>query len=170
MNAKPLTSLLIRRAHQGDAAVLYAIHQRSVIAFCAAHYSEEHLAEWFLGRSESIYQDALHAGRIWLAEADGRVLGFVEAIPGEVTLLFVVPDASGQCVGQQLLEHGVRMAAAMGQGQVTVIATLNAVSFYERHRFQLVEDQYFERGDPPRRYDVVKMVHAAPLPVSALPS
>ncbi|TDM08618.1 MAG: GNAT family N-acetyltransferase [Ideonella sp. MAG2] len=169
MNAKSLTSVSIRRAHQGDAASLYAIHQRSVNAFCAANYSEEHLAEWFLGRSEAIYQDSLHAGRIWLAEAGGRVLGFVEATRGEVTLLFVRPEASGQCVGQQLLEHGVRLAAAEGPGLVTVIATKNAVSFYERHGFQSVEDQYFERGDPPRRYDVVKMVCAAPLLVSALP-
>ena len=169
MKTNPPTPRLIRRAHQDDAATLYVIHQRSVKAFCAAHYSEAHLAEWFLGRSAAIYQDALHAGRIWLAEADGRVLGFVEAIAGEVTLLFVAPDASGQCVGQQLLEHGVRLAAAMGQGHVTVIATLNAVSFYERHGFQSVEDQYFERGDPPRRYDVVKMVRAAPPLVSALP-
>jgi ribosomal protein S18 acetylase RimI-like enzyme len=152
--------MIIRRAKVEDAEALFEVHQGAVNSFCASSYTPEHMAEWFLGRTAKMYEPAVRAGRLWLAEANNRVLGFVGAVPGEVTLLFVAPEASGQSVGGTLLEFGFRQAESSPQVPVVVIATTNSVSFYRRHGFQVVGEQFFVRGDPPREYPVVKMVHA----------
>ena len=153
--------MLIRPATEDDAGALFQVHRAAVGAFCSEAYSPEHMAKWFLGRTAAIYEESLKAGRIWLAEAEGQILGFVEAVPGEVTLLFVAPQASGSSVGATLVELGVQKASGSAAVPVTVIATMNSVSFYRRHGFQVVGEQFFARGEPELRYPVVKMVRNA---------
>jgi len=159
--------MLIRRATQDDAEAMFQVHRAAVNAFCSEAYSPEHMAKWFLGRTARIYEESLAAGRLWLAEAEGRVLGFVEAVPDEVTLLFVAPEARGNAVGAALLERGIQQATGSNACAVTVIATKNSVSFYQRHGFQVVGEQFFGRGEPELQYPVVKMVRE-PVPHGAV--
>jgi GNAT superfamily N-acetyltransferase len=151
----------IRQAVQEDADEIFALHQRSVHALCASHYSSVHMAKWFSGRSADIYAPALQAGRLWVAEANGQIVGFVGAEPGEVTLLFVAPEATGRAIGRMLLEFGLSQASEDFQGPLTVVATKNSASFYRRHGFKDVEEQTFVRGEPPLHYPVVKMARRA---------
>jgi GNAT superfamily N-acetyltransferase len=162
----PLT--IIRRAGFEDATEVFAVHQRSVQALCAPDYSAEHMATWFTGRSADIYLPALQAGQLWVAEADGQILGFVGAEPGEVTLLFVAPEAAGRSIGGRLFEFALQRASENFPGPLTVIATRNSVSFYRRYGFVGVEELSFVRGDPPLHYPVVKMVRNPVTPVRAL--
>lgn len=164
------SSTIIRQARREDAAQLFAVHQRSVQSLCASTYSAAHMATWFAGRSADIYLPALQAGQLWIAETDGQVIGFVGAQPGEVTLLFVAPEAASQSVGSRLFEFGLLRASENFQGPLTVVATRNSVSFYRRFGFKEVEELSFVRGDPPLHYPMVKMVRDAMGPDQTLPS
>jgi GNAT superfamily N-acetyltransferase len=149
----------MRPAAWADATALLAVHQASVQAQCAADYSPAHMAAWFEGRTEAIYQDHLDHGRIWLAESGGRVLGFVGWQPGELTLLFVAPDAAGQGVGTALLHQGLLGARQGAVEPPFIVSTLNAVAFYRRFGFEPVETLAFTRGAG-LQYPVVKMRRA----------
>lgn len=160
---KQFGSPVIRQAVMGDAEAIFDAHRDSVLNLCAGAYTEAQLRVWFEGRSPTIYQAALEAGRIWLAESAasaetaGRVLGFVGAVPGEVTLLFVRPEAAGHGLGARLLALGVSSARAGFDGALTVVATSNSRRFYERHGFAFVEPQFFVRGALDTRFEVLKM-------------
>jgi len=125
------------------------------------------MATWFSGRSADMYLPALQAGQLWVAQANGHIIGFVGAEPGEVTLLFVAPEAAGLSIGSMLFEFGLARAAENFQGPLSVIATGNSVSFYRRFGFNDVEKLSFVRGEPELHYPVVRMVRN---PIASAPS
>jgi predicted N-acetyltransferase YhbS len=148
----------IRQAELRDAEAMFAVHKASVLELCAKSYSATHLDSWFEDRTPEIYAPALAAEQIWVAEQNGAVVGFVGAQPCEVTLLFVLPQATGQGIGGGLFARGLSAAEGDCSAPVVVVATLNSVSFYAGHGFVAVGEQWFERGGQSLRYPVVKMV------------
>lgn len=82
-------------------------------------------------------------GRIRVAERGGRVVGYVDAVPGEITRLFLLPEAAGQGLGRALLREGLAMAQRGHAGPLRVEATLNAVPFYARFGFREVGRGHF---------------------------
>ncbi|AUY51672.1 GNAT family N-acetyltransferase [Streptomyces sp. CB01881] len=72
--------------------------------------------------------------RTAVAEADGRVLGFVTLVgtppEGELGMLFVEPDTIGRGVGRSLVAHLRAQAAALGFRRLTLDADPNAEPFY----------------------------------------
>ncbi len=137
---------------------MFAVHKASVYELCAKSYSTEHIESWFEDRTPEIYSPALSAQQIWVAEQNDRVVGFVGALLGEVTLLFVVPRAVGQGIGSALFEHGLSVAQGASSAPVVVVATKNSESFYSVYGFVAIEEQWFERGAKSLRYPVVKML------------
>ena len=148
----------IRQAELQDSESMFVVHKASVHELCAKSYSAEHMEFWFEDRTPDIYSSALAAQQIWVAEQNGRVVGFVGAQIGEVTLLFVSPQAVGQGIGRVLFEHGLSVAQGASSAPVMVVATKNSESFYAAHGFVPVEEQWFERGAKALRYPVVKML------------
>lgn len=140
------------------------LHNDAVAQGCRAAYSPAQLQVWFEGRSPRMYQAAIEAGRVWLAEADGELLGFVGFAAGEVTLLFVKPAACGCGVGTMLFEWGLAQAGINFVGPMTVVATLNSQRFYEGHGFLPVEHCDVMRGQPPLAIAVVRMQRCVGVP------
>jgi orotidine-5'-phosphate decarboxylase len=157
-----LANPLLRPATLADAAAIFAVHQASVRALCASAYSAQHLAVWFEGRSPAIYAEALSQGRIWLATCEEEIIGFVGTQPGEVTLLFVHPNAAGMGLGRRLFEQGLIEARKSFAGVLSVVATMNSAPFYARFGFVAVEQQAFVRGSEQLQYPVVRMLQQAP--------
>jgi len=151
------SDILIREARLVDAEALFEAHQDSVSKLCAGAYSEVQLATWFEDRSPDIYWPAIEARQIWLAEQNGRVLGFVGFAPGEVTLLFVRQEAAGRGLGKRLFAFGVAKAESGFKGPLTVVATQNSQRFYQGHGFLPVEEETFVRGKAEIQFKVIKM-------------
>jgi GNAT superfamily N-acetyltransferase len=116
---------------------------------------------WFEGRTHEIHHPSIEAGQVFLAERHGRVLGFFGFVAGEVTLLFVRPEAAGAGLGSRLLTLAVECASAGHEGPLAVVATRNSQRFYEKHGFTAVESSFFVRGAGDMHFEVVNMRRAA---------
>jgi len=81
---------------------------------------------------------------VFLAERDGRAVGFVQlyplfsstaAWPRRLWLLndlFVAPEAAGQGIGRALWRHAVDVARRLGETQLLVVSDPHAAGFYAR--------------------------------------
>jgi GNAT superfamily N-acetyltransferase len=152
-----VSELVIREAQLADASALFEAHQDSVLNLCTGAYSQEQMNAWFSGRSPEIYQPALEARQIWLAERPDQVMGFVGFAPGEVTLLFVRQAAAGLGLGKRLFALGMLKAASAFAGPLTVVATLNSWKFYQHQGFVPLAEESFARGQPEVHFPVVRM-------------
>jgi predicted N-acetyltransferase YhbS len=129
---------LIRPADVTDASQIHDLHKRSVRRLCAKSYSPSQIDGWLNDRSPGGYVQSIVRGEMFVAEQDGRLIGFVHALPGRIIALFVDPDFIGRGIGSALLQEGVELALKANHGKVTLESTLNATTFYERFGFREV--------------------------------
>jgi GNAT superfamily N-acetyltransferase len=71
-------------------------------------------------------------GGHFVAERDGRVLGFHHVEGDELAGLWVEPEAIGRGVGRALLDHARAQARAAGVAELLVESDPNAEPFYLR--------------------------------------
>jgi GNAT superfamily N-acetyltransferase len=72
---------------------------------------------------------------VFLAESEGRILGFYSLTLGEapeLDLMFVADSAQGSGLGRRLFEHMRGEAAALGIAAVRIVAHPPAADFYRR--------------------------------------
>ena len=109
-----------------------------------------------------IAQGLIAGGRMMVAEEAGRILGFVDAEPGEVTRLFLLPEAAGAGLGRRLLQVGLDQARRGHVGPIKVEATINAEGFYQRHGFRSISRGYFSHGIGGDPIEIVQMELSSP--------
>lgn len=149
--------VVLRRARPGDGPSLYDVTVRSIQELGKQHYSEDQLAGWMGERTADYYEDMIAKNRTVVAEADGEIIGFVDADPGEVTRLFILPKSAGRGVGKRLLQIGLETASKDHPGPIKLESTLNAQPFYERHGFRAVGKGQFSHGIGGNPIEIVVM-------------
>lgn len=149
--------LTFRPARQGDGQAIFDVTHRSVQGLVRNHYSPAQIAGWMGERTPAYYEDLIRQGKVVVAERAGAVVGFVDAVPGEVTRLFVLPQAAGQGLGTRLLEIGLAAAGEGHNGPIRVEATRNAEAFYRRHGFKTLGTGYFSHGPGGEPIEIVHM-------------
>jgi hypothetical protein len=90
--------ITIRAASASDAARIHEVHVASVRALCAPAYELTVVDGWLLGRSGEGYLWGIAEGATFVAEVSSGIVGFGEAVRGEVRAVFVEP-------GWARLEH-----------------------------------------------------------------
>ena len=73
---------------------------------------------------------------VWVAERDGRLVGFMAVEPGWVNQLYVAVEAQGRGVGSTLIEHAKTLMEDIRLH--TFQANAAARAFYARHGFEEV--------------------------------
>ncbi|PLP61204.1 GNAT family N-acetyltransferase [Mesorhizobium loti] len=141
-----MTTINLRPARAGDGQAVFDVTQASVRELAKNHYSESQIAGWMGERTAQTYERLIARGGMVVAEQDDRIVGFVDAEPGEVTRLFLLSAAAGSGLGSKLLEIGIAKARLDHEGLIRVEATLNAEGFYARHGFRPVEHGFFSHG------------------------
>ncbi|HEV2503485.1 MAG TPA: GNAT family N-acetyltransferase [Mesorhizobium sp.] len=141
-----MTVINLRPARAGDGQAVFDVTRASVRELARSHYSESQIAGWMDERTAQTYERLIAAGSMVVAEQDGRIVGFVDAEPGEVTRLFLLAAAAGLGLGSKLLEIGIAKARQGHDGPIRVEATLNAEGFYARHGFRPIEHGFFSHG------------------------
>ena len=154
----------IRRAGPGDVAALAEVGRHTFVETFGHLYPPEDL-EAFLAESYSHqafgqFLDAPgHA--LWLAEAEGRPLGYAEAGPcalphpevtpecGELKRLYVRREAQGSGLGSALLDKALAWLGAPGRRLWIGVWSLNhgAQKLYARHGFERVGAYQFAVGN-----------------------
>ncbi len=137
----------IRQATADDAGRIHEIHTQSVRTLCKGHYSSEQIAGWLKNRSPQGYLPGIGRGEMFVATDGISVLGFGQAIPGEIHAIFVAPEYAKQGVGILLLEQALTAARAGSQGDVYLEATLNAQGFYKKAGFVELERSTVRRNE-----------------------
>jgi len=125
--------LSLRRATAADAAAIGALHRhtmRTSLPFLPQLHSVADVVG-FVGRT------LLPQNEIWVAEADGRIVGYIAFAPGWINQLYVHPDAQGRGIGAQLLERA--LADGSSRRLWTFQQNQRARKFYEDRGFVLLE-------------------------------
>lgn len=139
---------VIRRMAPDDAADMHRIHTEAVTAVCAAFVEPAAVAAWLHGRTAEKYVAAAETGgeAFWIAALDdGSVIGFASWRGDDLVSLFVDPAYHGRGAGRALFEACEEDAAANGHRLRRLIATLNAISYYEARGFRQVRESYREK-------------------------
>ncbi|MBW7977864.1 GNAT family N-acetyltransferase [Bacillus velezensis] len=124
-----------------------------------------HIQDQFL---ESVYQDEMMERRLlhslfFVAEEEGRVLGFANATPvqkdgnAELTAIYIDPDCQGNGIGTALLKECIRQSGGVKKLYVHAEKENRiALSFYQAKGFQWVCE--FEEDFKGHTLQTVKLV------------
>ncbi len=63
-----------------------------------------------------------------------EIVGFGEAVPGEVLAIYVLPERTKEGIGTTLLKHAMEKAKC-GTQKIVLESTLNAIDFYRKEGF-----------------------------------
>ncbi|WP_370675389.1 N-acetyltransferase family protein [Pleomorphomonas sp. PLEO] len=128
--------VVVRQMVDRDADEIHEIHCACLTRTLASHYTQEQIAAWMKGRTPAGYINAANGGEnFFVAEADGRVIGFASWQDSELLSLFVHPDSQGLGVGSLLLDACRKDAAAESAGITCLKAAAGADQFYARRGF-----------------------------------
>jgi GNAT superfamily N-acetyltransferase len=146
-----------RPARREDAETVFSITKASIGGLGAASYSRNQIENWMGARTPAFYEELIANGRMTVCVRDGVVVGFVDAEPGEVTRLFILPEAAGVGLGRRLLEIGITQARLGHHGTIKLEATINAEGFYQKHGFRTVGRAHFSHGLGGEPIEIVHM-------------
>lgn len=133
-----MSATTTRPARADERSALEALQWRASLIWAADR-------DWLLANPDVIQlpMEQIEAGRVFVAEAAGALLGFCVVLPrdaeeSELDGLFVEPGAMRAGLGARLVAQAERMALADGARSLFVIANPDAVAFYRKCGFELV--------------------------------
>ena len=131
-DASSNSPVVIRRATQEDAEQITPVHVVSIRTLCAKDYAQEQIDAWAGWKSPEKYRAAMDAGEVFfVAEVEGRVVGFSVLFGDEVNAVYLHPDHVGRGIGRRLLEAVEAEARSHGVAELKLTSTLTSVRFYE---------------------------------------
>jgi GNAT superfamily N-acetyltransferase len=135
-----------RAARLEDAETIFNITKASIGGLAGASYSRNQIENWMGERTPAFYQELIAAGRMTVCLRADAVVGLVDAEPGEVTRLFLLPEAARIGLGRRLLDIGIAQARLGHSGPIRLEATINAEGFYRKYGFRSIRRGYFSHG------------------------
>ena len=131
----------------------------------------EKLEELWIGRKSLFEHMANHAESFWVAEEDGRVVGYARTFMRsglrELTEFFVRPSVQARGVGRELLGRAFR---AEGASRRVIMATMDARALTRYLRTGLrprFVQFYFGRKAEPRAVSTDLVIEPMPAPIDA---
>lgn len=155
---QPPDDVSLREARDADARAIAAVHEASIREFGAAAYDDAVVEAWAAPVDPDEYDLEPEDGRFLVAErADGTVVGFGEArfVPpeycsapadGDVRAVYVAPEHAREGVGTAILSRLEASARDADLDALGALCSLNAVEFYRRRDWTVVEERTHEFG------------------------
>jgi GNAT superfamily N-acetyltransferase len=127
----------IRTATIEDAPVSFAIRREAIRAQCRDWYSAADLDIWTSGEMSGIFA-ARVADKFHVAVIEGQVVGtgMIDLATGRIDAVFIQPAYMRHGIGGAMMEHLERLAVSAGFRDISLDATLNAISFYRTLGFE----------------------------------
>lgn len=125
--------ITIRPATIADRPDIARVHQESIRGLGVTHYTPEQIAGWSGNISPEKYP--VDTERMIVAMVGDRAAGFGELHlkTNELRAVYVSPEFAGRGVGTMILNALEEIARENGLTNLHLGASLNAVSFYEKH-------------------------------------
>ncbi|SJN09852.1 Acetyltransferase [Leucobacter sp. 7(1)] len=136
--------MLIRPYAYADATPTLKVFFRAIELTARAHYSKAQRAAWAdrAGRTIPTWHVARSAADTWVAEVEGRVVGFADLdASGTIDMLFVDPDFARRGIAAALLARPLSTARARGLTRVRTNASDTACPFFLAHGFRIEEQR-----------------------------
>lgn len=146
-----------RAARREDAEAVFNLTKASIGGLAGTSYSPAQLENRMGERTPAFYEALIAKGRMTVCERGGVAVGFVDAEPGEVTRLFILPEPAGLGLGRRLLAIGIDQARLGHSGPVKLEATINAEGFYQRCGFRSIGRGHFSHGLGGEPVEIVHM-------------
>lgn len=128
----------IRKYKESDFIALCEIFMRAIQETASQDYSAQQIAAW-AQVDELRWRHKLANSQVRVAVIDGHPVGFISVIDGYIDLLFVTPEFGRRGIASALLEQWITPDSVL-----SVDASITAKPFFERHGFQVVEQQKVE--------------------------
>jgi GNAT superfamily N-acetyltransferase len=128
--------MIIRKAVASDIDEIYKMHVSSIHELCSNRYSSEKIDAWTSTLNPDRYLQAINELDFRVAQnGDGRLAGFIiaDVSRGEVSALYVAPNAAGKGLGKRLLCLAEGLFLASGKKEARLRSTINAEAFYRHH-------------------------------------
>jgi len=137
----------LRRAELNDATAILQVNHDAAHALCGDYYSSEVLTAWAplsharLEHWQKYIETPQEQALMLVATLAGKVVGFGRIVfsTGELTSLYVAPEAAGRAIGRTLLKALEEEALRRGLSSIWLTAALNAQRFYAANGFHAVE-------------------------------
>jgi putative acetyltransferase len=140
-----------RRARPADCGRLCAITRAAIEAGGPAAYDDRQVQAWLGGVSPELFPVEDDDAHVRVAEADDPIgVGWLTtdpgdhlkaAVDGEITGIYVDPEAIGSGIGTTLYRELEEIAGREGLDALGLWASNNAVGFYDRLGFERVTDR-----------------------------
>lgn len=131
----------VREMREADSASVARVHEAAAREGAASAY--EDAGRWTRDREASDYHEDIEDPDVTMlvAEVEDAIAGFgaADLDEGLVVADYVHPDYQDRGVGTALLTRLEDALAEAGHETVQLTASLNAVSFYERKGYDIVE-------------------------------
>ena len=142
--------MILRKALANDAQAIAVVH-RTAMRVSLSFLPQLHTAEQDLAFFSARF---LPANEVWVAEAAGKVVGYVGFDAEWINHLYVLPDHQGRGLGPQLLAKA--MAGGRPKRLWTFQQNARARKFYETRGFRPIEfgdGSGNEEGEPDVLYE-----------------
>ncbi|MEZ8697177.1 GNAT family N-acetyltransferase [Vibrio lentus] len=151
----------IRNYQPNDNKALWEIYFHTVRNINVRDYSQEQVEAWAPSDFDSeLWQKCLHRIQPFVAELDGRVVGYTDLQPnGLIDHFFCHHEYQGRGVGRALMEHVFQIGSVRGVSRYFSEVSITARPFYEHLGFTVVNEQEVEmRGVKLTNYVMEKVV------------
>lgn len=151
----------IRNYQPNDNKALWEIYFHTVRNINVRDYSQEQVEAWAPSNFDSeLWQKCLHRIQPFVAEFDGRVVGYTDLQPnGLIDHFFCHHEYQGKGVGRALMEHVFQIGSVRGVSRYFSEVSITARPFYENFGFTVVNEQEVEmRGVKLTNYVMEKVV------------
>ncbi len=131
-------SYKIRPAQAEDAEGIHLAHIQSIREVCGPFYSQREIAAWG-GRefNRSRREADIQNDKVWVVAQQEEIFGYAhfDQFRGEVLALYLHPQIIKMGYGSQLLNMMEKEAQRQQISRLFLIATLNAIPFYQKMGF-----------------------------------
>ena len=141
--------MIVRRATLDDAEVICDVHIRSIRELCAKDYTPRQIESWTRYKSADNYRGGMVEGgeAIFVAEVEGRIIGFASLEADEITSVYVAPARISRGAGRALVEAAEAHARDQGVETIRLRSTITAIGFYQKMGYRRVEETVFVLRD-----------------------
>ena len=128
----------IRPATEDDRDAIHSVHVAAIEAGGRRAYDDLQVVAWAASPDPNEYVLAKDRVPCFVAERGGPVAGFaqVDLDAGHFEKLYVHPDHARRGIATTLVERVESAAVDDGVEELTVVASRNAVGFYERAGYE----------------------------------